>query len=117
MKSISGIVGALICAALLTPSIADARGSGGGGHSSGHSSMRSSADSDNSGGDALPRGPGNAQAPEDLPVSATQRGERETDDGVRDDSVILTNLGSETKVESKGVPSDVDVRDAAKRAK
>ena len=112
MKSTSGIVGAFICAALLAPSIADARGSGGGGHSSGHSSTRSYSDSDNSGGDALPGGPSDAQAP----VVATQRGERKTDNGARDDAVILTNLGPETDVESKGAESNADVGDADKRA-
>jgi hypothetical protein len=130
MKSILGIFGALLCAALLAPSIADARGSGGGGHFSGHSSTRSFSDSDNSGSNALPgvsgdaQAPkllpgvsGDAQAPKRLPVVATQIGELETDNGIRDDQAILTNLGVEADVESKGAESIVDVGDADERAK
>lgn len=121
MKSILGIVGALVCAALLTPSIADARASGGGGHFSGHSSTHSYSDSDNSSGNALPGVPapgvpGDAQVPELLPVVAARVGELETDSGVRDDHAILTNLAVEADVESKGTESVVDVGDADKQA-
>lgn len=115
MKSIPGIVGALMCAALLVPSIADARSSGGGGHSASHSSIRTHTDSDNSGSNALPSGPGDAQAPEVLPFSVMQGGERETDNGVRDDSVILTNLAPEADVHSKGAQSDANVGEVDKR--
>jgi hypothetical protein len=109
MKIILGMIAAFTCAALLVPSIADARGSGGGGHSSGHSSIRSYTDSENSDGNTLSGGPTAAQAPDLSPVATTQSGERGPGSGVRDDAVILTNLGSETEVESKGAESSVDV--------
>jgi hypothetical protein len=109
MKFILGIVATFMCAAVLVPSIADARGSGGGGHSSGHSSIRSYTDSEYSDGNSLSGAPAAVQTPDLSSVVTTQGDERGTDSGVRDDAVILTNLGAETEVESKGAESSIDV--------
>jgi len=58
MRSIAGIVGALVLSALLVPPTANAKGSGGrshsGSHSSSHSSTHSSSHSHSSGSKAVP---------------------------------------------------------------
>jgi hypothetical protein len=54
MKSIAGIAGALLFAALLAPGLADAKGSGSRGHASSHSRSHSYSHSHSSGSKAVP---------------------------------------------------------------